>query len=202
MTFIVIEGGEGVGKSTQVGLLADRLGAEGKWVTRTFEPGGSPRGAELRRMLLGGGDPVDERAELFLMLADRADHVAEVIRPALAAGMIVVCDRFTPSTLTYQGAGRGFDIQALTQMSALAADRLEPDVVIVLDLPDAAADARVAAERDRFERAGADFHARVRAAYRELAPTFGWVVVDAAGSAEEVGARVWAVVGPRLSSQT
>jgi dTMP kinase len=198
VTFIVVEGGEGAGKSTQVELLADRIAAAGRQVTRTFEPGGTPRGAELRRMLLTDEGPVDERTEIFLLLADRADHVAEVIRPALSEGAVVVCDRFTPSTLAYQGIGRGYDLEELSAMSHLAAGRIEPDVVVVLDLPDDVAEARVAAARDRFERAGAEFHSRVRAAYRGLAGAFGWVVVDASGSQEEVAARVWAAVEPHL----
>jgi dTMP kinase len=198
VTFIVIEGGEGAGKSTQVELLAVRIEEAGAHVVRTFEPGGSRRGAELRRMLLNDDEPIDERTELFLMLADRADHVAEVIRPALEEGAVVVCDRFTPSTLAYQGLGRGFDIEELEEMCGLAADYLQPDLVVVLDLPDEVAESRVAAARDRFERAGDAFHARVRAAYRELADDFEWVVVDASGSPEAVAERVWEVVEPRL----
>lgn len=197
MTFIVMEGGEGVGKSTQVGLLAERVSATGRTVVQTFEPGGSQRGAELRRILLDGA-PIDARAELFLMLADRADHVAEVIRPALEGSAVVVCDRFTPSTFAYQGRGRGLDFTEVRTLCEHAANYLEPDVVIVLDLPDEVADARLTGSLDRFERAGAEFHSRVRAAYRELAPDFAWVVVDASGSPEEVSARVWAVVAPHL----
>jgi dTMP kinase len=198
VTFIVLEGGEGVGKSTQIALLAERISAMGRPVTRTFEPGGSPRGAELRRMLLLADEPIDARSELFLMLADRADHVAEVIRPALASGAVVVCDRFTPSTLAYQGLGRGFALTELEEMCAFAADGLAPDVVVVLDLPDDVAESRITGLRDRFEREGAEFHAAVRNAYRDLAADRDWVLVDAGGSIDDVASRVWAVVEPRL----
>ena len=129
-------------------------------------------------------------AELLLMLADRAQHVAEVIRPALERGAIVVCDRFEPSSLAYQGAARGLGVDEVERSSKWAAAGVEPDLVVVLDLPDAIAEDRVSADRDRFERAGAELDDDVRAAYRELAPAHGWLVVDAAGTPEEVAARV------------
>ena len=132
------------------------------------------------------------------MLADRAAHVTELIRPALAAGKVVVCDRFTPSTLAYQGVGRGLGVDAVERLSAFAAGGLEPDLVIVLDLPDDVAAARVAADRDRFERAGRGFHASVRAAYRSLAAERGWALVDAQGTPDDVAGRLWAVVEPIL----
>src|SRR5205807_816040 len=103
----------------------------------------------------------DPRTELLLMLADRAQHVAEVIRPALARGAVVVCDRFAPSTLAYQGVARGLGVDAVEGLSTWAAGGIEPDAVIVLDLADDIAESRVSAERDRFERAGSEFHARV-----------------------------------------
>lgn len=194
---VVLEGGEGVGKSTQAGLLAERLRDVGYEVDQTREPGGTQAGVELRQKLLHGAD-LDPETELEWMLEDRRIHVQQRIRPNLEAGLIVVCDRFTPSTLAYQGVGRGFDVEELERKSAAAAGSLEPDLVIVLDLPDEVAEARVAGARDRFEREGVEFHARVRAAYRGLAPDRGWVVVDASGSPDEVAARVWAVVAPSL----
>jgi dTMP kinase len=133
---------------------------------------------------------MDPRAELLLMLADRAQHVAEVIRPALERRAVVVCDRYTPSSLAYQGVARGLGVAEVERLSAWAGDGLEPDVVIVLDLADEIAEARVSADRDRFERAGTEFHARVRAAYRELAPARDWTLVDASGTPAEVAARV------------
>ena len=195
--FVVIEGGEGVGKSTQVALLAERLRAAGYEVDETREPGGTEDGAALRDKLLHG-EAIDAETELTWLLEDRRLHVEQRIRPSLAQGMIVVSDRFAPSTLAYQGAARGMGVDEVERRSALVVGGLEPDVVVVLDLPDDVAEARVARDRDRFERAGTEFHARVRAAYRELAPARGWVLVDASGSPAEVADRVWAAVAPRL----
>jgi dTMP kinase len=188
--FIVVEGGEGVGKSTQVPRLAAALRATGREVVVTYEPGDTKLGAELRSVLLHSDAVLDPRTELLLMIADRAQHLAEVVAPALARGAIVVCDRYEPSTLTYQGAARGLGVDTVERLGEWATAGLEPDIVVVLDLPDEIAEARVSADRDRFERAGADFHARVRAAYRELAPARGWVLVDADGTPDAVAARV------------
>jgi len=196
-TFVVLEGGEGAGKSTQTELLVARLRAGGYEVEQTREPGGTPAGAELREKLLHGG-PVDPDDELAWMLEDRRLHVEQRIGPALAAGRVVVCDRFTPSTLAYQGAARGMGVERVEAASAAVTGAVVPDVVVVLDLPDAVAEARVSGARDRFERAGDAFHAAVRRAYRDLAPGRGWVVVDASGTPDDVAARVWAAVAPRL----
>ena len=192
--FVVVEGGEGVGKSTQVGRLAGSLRATGREVVVTFEPGDTTTGAQLRSALLHSETELDPRAELLLMLADRAQHVAEVVRPALARGAVVLCDRYAPSTLAYQGVARGLGVDEIERLSAWASAGLEPDLVIVLDLPDDVAEARVSPDRDRFERAGAAFHAHVRAAYRDLAPSRGWRVVSASGSPDEVAERVLATV--------
>ena len=192
--FVVVEGGEGVGKSTQVERLASSLRAAGREVVVTYEPGDTKTGAELRATLLHADTALEPHAELLLMLADRAQHVAELIRPALARGAIVVCDRYEPSTLAYQGVARGLGVDEVEQLSKWAATDVEADVVIVLDLPDSVAEARVSPVRDRFERAGAEFHARVRAAYRDLAPSRGWLVVDADGTPDDVAARVLAAV--------
>ena len=197
MTFIVIEGGEGVGKSTQTDRLAERLRAAGFAVDQTREPGGTEKGAELRRKLLHDAD-VDAETELAWMLEDRRLHVEERIRPDLARNVVVVCDRFSPSTIAYQGVARGLGVDDVERRCTLATGGLEPDLVIVLDLPDAVAEARVGATRDRFERAGAEFHAAVRNAYRELGPSRGWVIVDASGTADAVAERIWAVVAPAL----
>ena len=187
---IVVEGGEGVGKSTQVERLAAALSAIGREVVVTFEPGDTKTGAELRSTLLHADAALDPRTELLLLLADRAQHVAEVIRPAIARGAIVVCDRYAPSTLAYQGVARGLGVDEVDRLSRWAARDIEADAVVVLDIPDSIAEARMSPDRDRFERAGAEFHALVRAAYRHLAPARGWLLVDAVGSPEEVGARV------------
>ena len=199
MTFVVIEGGEGVGKSTQVERLASALRTEGRDVVVTFEPGDTQVGRELRAALLHADTDLDPRAELLLLVADRAQHVAEVIRPALDRGAVVVCDRYVPSSLAYQGIARGLGVDAVEQLSEWAADGVTPDLVIVLDLPDAVAEARVAAERDRFERAGDGFHGKVRAAYRRLAAERGWTLIDASGTPEEVAARVLAAVASHIS---
>jgi dTMP kinase len=198
VTFIVLEGGEGAGKSTQVDLLAAVLRAQGREVVVTFEPGDTALGKELRSVLLHADAPIDARAELLLMLADRAQHVAEVVRPAVARGAVVVCDRFEPSTLAYQGAARGLGVEEVEALSRSARGDCTPDAVVVLDLDDAVAEARVSSVRDRFERAGLEFHARVRAAYRELAGPRGWLLVDASGTPDEVAARVLAAVTPAL----
>jgi dTMP kinase len=198
MTFIVVEGGEGVGKSTQVERLAAWLRAQGRDVVVTFEPGDTKSGAAIREILLHSDGPLDARAELLLMLADRAQHVAQVLEPALARGAVVISDRFSPSTLAYQGVARGLGVEDVERLCGWAAGGTEPDAVIVLDLPDDVAEARVAAERDRFERAGDDFHRRVRQAYRELAGERGWLVVDAGGTPDDVAARVRAAVAAVL----
>jgi dTMP kinase len=198
--FIVLEGGEGSGKSTQVALLAERLRFRGCEVVETFEPGGTARGARLRAALLDDDTPLDPHAELLLMAADRAQHVAEVIAPAVARGAVVVCDRFSPSTLVYQGVARGLGIDVVSSVDGLAARDAPPDVVIVLDVPDAVALERRPEARDRFERAGAAFHATVRAAYRDLAGARGWIVVDGSGTPDAVAEAVDAAVAPYLRS--
>jgi dTMP kinase len=187
---IAFEGGEGTGKSTQAERLATRLGA-----VLTREPGGTELGTRVRELVLGRGmgDP-DPRAEALLMAADRAQHVAEVIRPALAGGRDVVTDRYSGSTFAYQGYGRGFDLDDLVRLSAWASDGLEPDLVILLDVDEATADARRCREPDRLEAAGREFHRRVLDGYRHLAQSHGWMVVDGNGSVDEVEARVAAGV--------
>lgn len=191
---VVIEGGEGTGKSTQARLLGDRLRDLGRAVCVTREPGGTARGAKIRELLLHDHADLDPRAELLLMLADRAQHVAEVVRPQLGRGAVVVTDRYVPSTLTYQGAGRGLGVEAVERLCAWATGGLEPDLVVVLDLPDDVAEQRLDSDRDRLEKAGAEFHRRVREAYRTLAPLHGWTVVDASGTVDDVAERVWSAV--------
>jgi dTMP kinase len=199
VTFVVVEGGEGVGKSTQVARLASTLRADGRDVVVTFEPGDTEIGRELRTALLHADTDLDPHAELLLLLADRAQHVAEVVRPALERGAVVVSDRYTPSTLAYQGIARGLGVEAVERLSAWAQDGVTPDVVIVLDLADDVAEARVAAQRDRFERAGGAFHGEVREAYRRLASERGWALVDASGTLEAVAERVLAALASHIS---
>jgi len=189
--FIALEGGEATGKTTQARLLADRLGA-----VLTREPGGTEAGERVRSIVLDPAVPLDFRAEALLMAAARAQHVAEVIEPALASGRHVVTDRFTASSLAYQGVGRGLGVQEVAALSAFATGGLEPDLVLLLDLPLEVAASRLSDEPDRLEQEGAPFHARVGAAFRRLADADPgrWVVVPADCTIEEVAAKVWEAV--------
>lgn len=196
--FIVLEGGEGSGKSTQVARLADRMREAGRDVVTTFEPGATALGAQIRRLLLDGG-AVDARTEALLMAADRAAHVEQVVRPALQRGAVVVSDRFTPSSIAYQGLGRGLGAEWIEEVSAWATHGLEPDLVVVLDVDVQTAGIRLGKPTDRMERESDDFHARVREAYRDLAAAYGWRVVDGSGSPDAVEAAVWDLVGPLVS---
>jgi dTMP kinase len=195
---IVLEGGEGSGKSTQAQTLARRLRAESRNVVETFEPGGTARGALLRSVLLDDDTPLDPHAELLLMAADRAQHVSELIQPAIERGAIVVCDRFSPSTLVYQGVARGLGVDVVEAIDRFAAQGVAPDVVVVLDVSDAVALKRMPEASDRLERAGAEFHDAVRGAYRELAASRGWVVVAGDAEPDVVAAAVWDAVAPHL----
>ncbi len=193
--FITLEGGEGAGKSTQARLLADALCIRGLPVLRTREPGGAPGAELLRGLLLSGAVDWSPQAETLLHFAARAEHVAKTIRPALEAGMWVVCDRFFDSTLAYQGHGQGAD-QALIH-AQIALLGIVPDRTLVLDVS-----ADVAAERlrrrggvaDRYERADAGFHLRVNQAFRDIAAANPGRcrVIDADGGLAEVHARVLA----------
>jgi len=197
--FVVLEGGDGSGKSTQAKVLAAWLREHDATVVETFEPGAGPTGAVLRDVLLHGPEPLAPAAEALLMAADRAQHVATEIEPALARGAWVVCDRYVPSSLVYQGVVRGLGVDVVEQLSDVATAGLVPDVVLLLDVSDAIADARRAGESDRLEREGAAFHASVRAAYRDLAPARGWIVIDADGDIERVAERVRDAVAPLLA---
>lgn len=188
---VALEGGEGCGKSTQAALLAGRLGA-----VLTREPGGTAVGEHVRDLLLDvsvvGLDP---RAEALLMAGARAQHVAEVVEPALASGRDVVTDRYAHSSLAYQGFGRGLDLDEVRRLSDFATRALWPDLVVLLDVPADVARARLG-ELDRFEAEDAGFHDRVVTGFRTLAGAEPdrWVVVDGVGSVEEVAERVWAAV--------
>ena len=185
---IALEGGEGSGKSTQARLLAERLDA-----VLTREPGGTRLGEEIRRLVLEGTEDMDARTEALLMAAARAQHVAEVIRPALEAGRHVVTDRFTPSSLAYQGFGRGLDAAEIGNLSRWATGGLSADLVVLLDVPDEVRRARTGKPRDRLEAAGEEFHDRVIAGFREMAARSegSWEVVDGSGPIEEVSELVW-----------
>lgn len=196
--FIVLEGGDATGKSTQVARLAARLRAEGREVIETFEPGDTRLGAQVRSLALELGTTVDPIAEALLMAADRAQHLAEVVRPALAKGAWVVSDRFVPSSLAYQGVGRGLGVAEVEQVNLLATAGLQPDLVVVLDAPPELARTRMTGARDRLEDEDDAFRLAVHEAYRDLARTRGWDVVDASGTVGEVSDAVWALVVTRL----
>jgi dTMP kinase len=190
--FIVLEGGEAAGKSTQAALLAERLGA-----VLTREPGGTAVGEALRRLLLDLPLAPVPKAEALMMLAARAQHVAEVIEPALNRGDDVVCDRYSGSTLAYQGYGRGLGLAELEEMNGWASNHRAPDIIVLLDLPpDAAHRRRRSSPLDRIEAEGEEFVQSVRSGYRQLAMAdpLRWRVVDATGSVEEVAERVWKAV--------
>jgi dTMP kinase len=198
--FIVFEGGEASGKSTQSARLAERLSA-----LHTREPGGTEVGAALRELLLDARTTgLDNRAEALLMVADRAQHVAEVISPALKAGRHVVSDRYFGSTLAYQGFGRGLPVDDLRRLSAWASAGLWPDGVVLLEVPPELASTRAAARPDpapdRVEAAGDGFHDRVVRGYRALAAAdpSRWVTVDGTDPADEVEAAVWKAVIARF----
>lgn len=191
MTFMTIEGIEGCGKSTQARRLVERLGAK---ALLTAEPGGTAVGRGIRELLLNHGGEVSPRAELLLFLADRAQHVEEVIRPALAAGKTVICDRYTDSTLAYQGYGRGLSLALVRSLCAQAAGGLTPGVTLLLDVPVelGLARARRRGKPDRIETEHLEFHERVREGFLTLAreEPGRWVVIDARGDEEEVAWRV------------
>ena len=198
---ITFEGGEGCGKSTQVRLLAERLAAVGIEAVVTREPGGT-RLAELIRSLLKDEteDPPCDRSELLLFLAARAQLVRNVIRPALSSGKWVVSDRFSDSTFAYQGYGRGLPLDVLAVANDFACDGLSPDMTLLLDVPPEVAvrrmrsrEASTGTSADRIESAGSDFHARLRAGFREMASKEPdrIVTIDASASPAEVGESVW-----------
>lgn len=204
--FIVFEGIEGAGKTTQLGLLADGLAARGREVLPTREPGGDPLGLEIRRLLLSGphgetATPIAPLAELFLLLADRAQHVERVIRPALAEGRIVLCDRFTASTLAYQGHGRGLDLDMLVRLNRIVSAGLTPDATVLLDLDPTVGLERARGRseaRDRIEAESLAFHARVRQGFLQTARTEGHLIVDATGNVAATREKILAALTGRL----
>ena len=189
--FITIEGGEGAGKSTAQAYLAKRLAERGIAVLQTREPGGTPLAESIRQTLLStdGEHPV-EMAELLLVFAARAQHLAKVIEPALAAGQWVICDRFTDATYAYQGAARGLSADLIAQLETLVQGERRPDTVLVMDLsPEVGMTrAKQRGELDRFEREKPAFYSQVRNAYlaRAQADPDRYQVIDAEQSLESV----------------
>ncbi|MGX6605365.1 dTMP kinase [Micromonosporaceae bacterium Da 78-11] len=190
--FVVFEGGEGAGKSTQVGKLATILRAEGRDVVVTREPGATDVGARIRGLVLDKGDAPSPRAEALLYAADRAHHVASVVRPALARGAVVISDRYVDSSLAYQGAGRTLPVQEISWLSSWATGGLKPDLVVLLDVDPGVGLGRVDARgegADRLESESLAFHERVRYAFLDLAAADPkrYLVLDAARPAQEIG---------------
>jgi dTMP kinase len=204
--FITFEGGEGTGKSTQVKMLAARLKSFGLSVLVTREPGGSPGAEAIRHVLLSGAaKPLGPYAEAILFAAARDDHVRQTIRPALAQGRWVVCDRFADSTRIYQGALGNVDLRLISRLEHITVGDTRPDLTIVLDVPaklglERAAARRGATPADRFETETLDFHEKLRQAYLELAEREPGrcVVIDGSDEPEFVANAIWAVVNHRL----
>jgi dTMP kinase len=191
--FVALEGGEGVGKSTHVAVLAELLRGRGLEVVATHEPGDTMIGPDVRRLVLGHGSAgLSARAEALLYAADRAEHVASVVRPALERGAVVVTDRYVDSSLAYQGAGRPLEYDDVARVNVWATGGLLPDLTVLLDLDAAAGLRRAGADPDRLESEPLAFHQRVRAKFLELAAADPqrYLVVDAAADREQVSAEV------------
>ena len=203
--FVAFEGGEGAGKTTQLRRLAESLEAAGREVVLTHEPGDSPVGSRLRALLLDPATTMTPQTEALLYAADRAEHVAHVVRPALARGAVVMTDRYIDSSVAYQGFARGLDVEVVAQTSRWATGGLLPAVTVLLDL-DPAEGLRRARGRgqgvDRLEAETLDFHARVRAGFLTLAAADPgrYAVVDAAQHPERVAADVRAAVDTVLAA--
>ncbi len=203
--FISFEGIDGSGKTTQAKRLVAALRHAALPVIHTHEPGGTRLGRHLRQVLLDTGETAPTiRAEILLFAADRAEHVETVIRPALMAGQIVVCDRFTDSTRAYQGYGRQMSTDVIEQSLQLATQGLEPDLTFLLDLPVEVAVQRLrqrGAPAHRFEAAGLDFYHRVRAGFLALAEQYPMRirVIDATRSPDEVHTAIWQLAAARLT---
>lgn len=200
--FIVFEGGEGAGKSTQLRLLAQRLTAAGVPVVTTREPGGTPTAEAIRSVLLTpAADPMAARCEALLFAAARADHVERVIAPALAAGQVVLCDRFVDSSLAYQGYARSLAVEEVRALSTWATGGLVPDVTVLLDIAPTQGLAR-AQDGNRMEAEAVQFHERVRLGLLDLAAAAPerYLVLAADDDADNLAEQVHRRVEPLLSS--
>lgn len=194
--FITFEGGDGCGKTTQIKLLDEYLRSKGYQTLLTREPGSKGLGIKLREILLNYDGEVSPRAESFLFLADRAQHVDCIIKPALENGVIVLCDRHTDSTVAYQGYGRGLDLEQIHNLNNIATNGLKPDLTIVLDVDVETSQKRVGAEKDRMESAGIEFFERVRKGFLEIAKQEPErvKVVDSTQTIEEIHAQILELV--------
>jgi dTMP kinase len=208
---ITFEGGDGTGKTTQVRGLETFLQGRGCACLVTREPGGTALGELIRKVLLEVGDhEIASSTELFLYLADRSQHVHEIIRPAINAGKIVLCDRFTDSTLAYQGYGRGIDLEWLRQLNKAASGTVRPDLTLLLDCPVDVGLARTARRQaqsaaskpkeDRFEREKIEFHEKVRAGFLDIARNepSRFRVIDASKTVEEIAATIRRIIDQEL----
>jgi dTMP kinase len=206
--FITFEGMDGSGKTTQMQRLAVRLRTRGREVLETAEPGGTPIGAKIRRILLDSANQeLSPTTELLLYFASRAQNVDELVTPALAAGKIILCDRFTDSSLVYQGCGRGLGVETVLALDRIACRGLEPDLTVLIDI-DAETSVRRAQARNaaaatcetRMDEQSLDFHRRVYQAYHALAEQHPERIrmVDGASSIEAIGNDVWEVVSPHV----
>jgi dTMP kinase len=207
--FITFEGIDGCGKSTQLRMLASELRLRGHEVVSTREPGGTPLGLGIRQLLLESEEQVDPLAELLLYAADRAQHVRSHVRPALDSGHIVLSDRYADATVAYQGAGRGFPDELVSELVVLATGGLMPDLTLIFDLPVDESQRRQARrtssghKADRLDAEDAAFHTRVRDAYLRIAAAEPERVrvIDAAGSVQETQGHVMRLVLPFLESR-
>ena len=186
--FITLEGADGCGKTTQLNLLKEYLTNKGYEIVLTREPGGKGLGEKLREILLNYDGEVSDRCEAFLYLADRAQNIDTIIKPAINSGKIVLCDRHTDSSVAYQGYGREQNIDNINMLNELAVNGVHPDFTIVFDIDTETSMARVGAEKDRLESAGFEFHKRVCNGYLEIAKQNPQriKVVDASQSIEDV----------------
>lgn len=199
--FLVFEGPEGSGKSTQIARLRERFEAAGADLVVTREPGGTPAADAIRQVILDPGLEMGAMTEFLLYAASRAQHVSEVIRPALEAGKLVICDRFTGASLAYQGYGRGLDLDFVRSLNSLVTGGLEPDLTLLLDLDAARGLERVAkrGHQDRLEREGMSFHERVREGFlAEARARSSWVIMDAGGDEEELAEAIWQTIRKRI----
>ncbi|GAB2782673.1 dTMP kinase [Halomonas shantousis] len=209
--FITLEGGEGVGKTTNADFICRWLEAQGIETARTREPGGTPRAEAIRQLLLDPDpeEPLSSDAELLLMFAARAQHLASRILPALARGAWVVCDRFTDATFAYQGGGRGVDMRHIATLESLVQKGLQPDLTLLLDMPVEVSRGRIdtrlaeqGGQRDRFERERGAFFLAVREAYLERAHAAPerFAVIDAAQSLPDVQAQIATCLSDRVAA--